>query len=303
MTDPKRWLDQGGGGSAEERALLRAGREVTMPRALRKRVWLGIAAGAAGLGTAGAAGSALGQGSAIKGALSMLSGSAAKGVIALVIVGGAGLGVVALRSSPHALRDARGAHDAPSVRNEARSVVEAVPEPIGIQNANPPSTLGTPGVVPRQNDANDLPSRSEAAPSAVREPAPKTTAHAPGPRAAARARSGVSSPAQGADDNVDARLPEPAPEFAASRLREESAAVLAIRETLLTGNAVEALRMLERARSEFPSGALRQEREALTVRALAESHQNEAARRRGEAFLRAFPRSPYAADVRALLAP
>jgi hypothetical protein len=239
-----------------------------MPSVLRKRVWLGIAAGAAGLGTASVAGTAMSQGTALKAALSALSGSAAKGVIALVIVGGAGLGVAALHSSPHAAPDAKVAREAPLVPNEA-----------------PPAVTAT---------------------SPARDPVPKAGAHAPRARAAGTARSGVRSPAQGpaqsSDDNVDSRPPEPAPERAASRLREESAAVLAIRETLLTGNTAEALRMLERARAEFPSGALTQEREALTVRALAESHQNEAAQKRGEAFLRAFPRSPYAAEVRALLA-
>jgi outer membrane protein assembly factor BamD (BamD/ComL family) len=86
-------------------------------------------------------------------------------------------------------------------------------------------------------------------------------------------------------------------------LREESAAVLAIRKTLLAGDASEALRMLDRASAEFQGGALVQEREALTVRALVESGQKEAARRRAEAFLRAFPRSPHAAEVRALVGP
>jgi outer membrane protein assembly factor BamD (BamD/ComL family) len=86
-------------------------------------------------------------------------------------------------------------------------------------------------------------------------------------------------------------------------LREESAAVLAVRKTLLAGNAIEALRMLERARVAFPSGALAEEREALAVRALVASGQSALARKRGEAFLHAFPRSPHASEVRAILGP
>ena len=86
-----------------------------------------------------------------------------------------------------------------------------------------------------------------------------------------------------------------------SRLREESAAVLAIRRTLLAGNAREALALLARARAEFPRGALAEEREALSVRALMAAGDKEAARQRGEAFLRRFPRSPQAGDVRRLL--
>src|SRR5262249_15104665 len=90
---------------------------------------------------------------------------------------------------------------------------------------------------------------------------------------------------------------------ATSRLREESAAVIAIRKMLLSGNAAEALRMLDRARTDFPGGALAEEREALTVRALVDLGEKGAARARGEAFLRTFPRSPHAAEVRALLRP
>ena len=79
--------------------------------------------------------------------------------------------------------------------------------------------------------------------------------------------------------------------------------MVAIRKTLLAGEAAQALRMLDRASAQFPDGVLGQEREALAVRALVQSGQKEAARRRGEAFLRAFPRSPHAAELRALLAP
>jgi outer membrane protein assembly factor BamD (BamD/ComL family) len=115
---------------------------------------------------------------------------------------------------------------------------------------------------------------------------------------------GISKAAPAAPSNDESAAPpaEPAPEVhAASRLREESAAVVAAREKLLSGDPVGALRMLDRLRADFPNGALGQEREALTVRALVESGQKEAARKRGEAFLRAFPRSPHAAEVRALL--
>jgi outer membrane protein assembly factor BamD (BamD/ComL family) len=76
---------------------------------------------------------------------------------------------------------------------------------------------------------------------------------------------------------------------------------LAIRKTLLGGDAAMALRMLDRAEAEFPNGALGEEREALAVRALVASGQNEPARKRGEAFLRAFPRSPHASEVRTIL--
>ena len=77
--------------------------------------------------------------------------------------------------------------------------------------------------------------------------------------------------------------------------------MLAIRRTLLAGNAREALSLLARAHADFPHGALAEEREALSVRALLGAGETDAARQRGEAFLRRFPRSPQAGEVRRLL--
>jgi hypothetical protein len=82
-----------------------------------------------------------------------------------------------------------------------------------------------------------------------------------------------------------------------SALGEESVAVLEIRRTLRAGDASGALRLLEQARQRFPHGALGQEREALSIEALAKSGSPDAAARKAAAFLRAHPKSPYAADV------
>lgn len=87
-----------------------------------------------------------------------------------------------------------------------------------------------------------------------------------------------------------------------SALRDESSAVLEIRRTLRAGDAAGALRLLEQARQRFPHGALSQEREALGIEALAKSGASDAASRKAEAFLRAHPKSPYAADVQSFIA-
>jgi hypothetical protein len=87
-----------------------------------------------------------------------------------------------------------------------------------------------------------------------------------------------------------------------SQLHEESLAVLEVRKALRTGDAGSALKLLEQARVRFPRGALGQEREALTIEALAQSGARAAAERRAAAFLRAYPKSPYAADVQGYLA-
>ena len=89
--------------------------------------------------------------------------------------------------------------------------------------------------------------------------------------------------------------PSPA---ASSDAREESRTVAAARDSLRAGNAAEALTLLEQARQRFGSGVLGQEREALTIEALAKSGQSAAARARGQAFLKAYAHSPYADKVR-----
>lgn len=96
-----------------------------------------------------------------------------------------------------------------------------------------------------------------------------------------------------------APAPEPKPRASsASRLREESAAVLEARAALRAGDAPRSLRLLEQARARFGRGALGQEREALTIEALFKAGRRPEARRRAEAFLSRHPQSPYATDLR-----
>ena len=275
MSDPKRWLDEGGGATFEERELLKAGRELRMPDPLRKSVWAVVATGLTAVETAATAGTALQKGAAAKGAFTVLSGTAAKGVAALAIAGGVGLGIASLRE----------------------------PAPLAVTHVA--------GVAPTKDGAGAPPVAEILAESAPQNTLPQetvTTSSSGGaksralPAARPSARPSAPPALRGLDDNV--KPVEPSPESRrASRLAEESAAVVAIRKTLLAGESTEALRMLDRARAEFPDGVLGQEREALTVRALVESGQKDPARKRGDAFLRAFPRSPHAAELRALLGP
>ena len=284
MIDPKRWLDDGSGATFEERELLQAGRDLRMPDTLRKRVWVGVATGLSVIETAAAAGTALQKGAAAKGAFTMLSGTAAKGVTALAIASGVGLGVAALRSPSEPPKESHVGRVAPSVASRpplpARSPAEAPP---------------VAELVP-QGEPEHAPSPESAKPAseAIKSRTPHGARSTGRPSAAPTPRASDAD-MPGGEPNQEARR--------ASRLAEESAAVVAIRKTLLSGEPTEALRMLDRARIQFPDGVLGQEREALSVRALVESGQKAAARKRGEAFLRAFPRSPHAAELRALLGP
>ncbi len=83
----------------------------------------------------------------------------------------------------------------------------------------------------------------------------------------------------------------------ASQLREESLAVMAARQALRSSDAPKALHLLEQAQQRFKNGALAEEREALTIEALAKSGQGARASTRARAFLINYPRSPHAADM------
>jgi hypothetical protein len=83
----------------------------------------------------------------------------------------------------------------------------------------------------------------------------------------------------------------------ASQLQEETKAVLAARQALRSNDATKALRLLEQARQKFRNGVLTEEREALTIDALARSGNRSRAEERAKAFLIAHPRSPHASDV------
>ena len=102
----------------------------------------------------------------------------------------------------------------------------------------------------------------------------------------------------------DTVAPEPTPTAPpvaipnrASSLREESLAVIAARQALRANDAASALRLLEQAQQRFKQGALAEERESLTIEALAKSGQVSRASSRARTFLTRYPRSPHAADV------
>jgi outer membrane protein assembly factor BamD (BamD/ComL family) len=75
-------------------------------------------------------------------------------------------------------------------------------------------------------------------------------------------------------------------------------AVLEARSALRSGNAARSLQLLQEMNVRFPRGALGQEREALSIEALAQAGQTATAKRRAAAFLRVHPQSPYTVDVR-----
>jgi hypothetical protein len=132
--------------------------------------------------------------------------------------------------------------------------------------------------------AQPRPAASEGAsptppPPAATEPPPRAM-----PRASERGRRAVAV-------GGEAALP-------ASRLAEEAQRLVAARQLLRTGAVAAALAALAQDNREFAGGRLAQEREALFIEALAQDDQQALARQRAEVFLRNYPGSPHAADVK-----
>jgi hypothetical protein len=298
MNAPKRWLDGGAGLEPGTTDLLRSGLDLDPPPGAHDAVWgalaakIGPVAGGGGAGPADPGTSAVTAkaGAAAKSAVAAKSAGAAKAAAASggvmkalllgVIAGGvsvAGYSVVAPSREP-----------APVV---AAPVEAPAPKPL----AAPPLPAPRPGLA--ADAPAPAPAPAPADPPAVAQPS------------AARAPSIQAAPAllDPASPSLAANPPPPAPALVdapadpaaaqaerQSRLREESQMVAGARGLLRGGQAVAALARLEEARAKFPGGVLGQEREALSIEALAESGQRAVARERARAFLRAWPSSPHA---------
>jgi hypothetical protein len=91
-------------------------------------------------------------------------------------------------------------------------------------------------------------------------------------------------------------LPDPG-QARETQLREESRALQAVRDALRRGDGAGALATLEATRARYPASVLGQEREALTIQALARAGQRNAARSRAREFLQKFPTSPHAESL------
>jgi outer membrane protein assembly factor BamD (BamD/ComL family) len=98
-----------------------------------------------------------------------------------------------------------------------------------------------------------------------------------------------------ADAAPSAKAPSPA-----TRLREEATLIKDARQALRQGNAARALKVLAEHRRVFPAGVLEQERERLIIEALLKDGRAADASARAAVFLRKYPDSPHASEVRGL---
>ncbi len=282
MHDHKRWLSDDGDALPHERRLLQSGRELGPSREQEQALWASIGAG---IGSAGGQSQAPSNPTAAPS--SAVTGAGVKAIVLVGILGAIGAGVLLFgRQSSVA------PVPAPSVAlTTAESVTQlpALPQ-------EPSRAFGPSDSVPIS--VNDLPIATGVQPRGAMTPqiAPAASAPAPSEEKPAAAAPTDSAPLAPAVASV-----QPESERAASMLREESQALERARQALHGGDAVEALRRLNQMAARFPRGVLGQEREALTIEALAMSGQRAVASQRAAAFLRANPNSPHAARLRSYL--
>jgi len=145
-------------------------------------------------------------------------------------------------------------------------------EPRDVGAAAPVPTVETPAGVPQPPP----PVPAVETPPVDAPPPPATTVPA---RTAPGAHRAVRSPAR--------------------RLGDETTLIKDARQALRAGDAARALRLLEESRRLFPAGVLQQERERLAIEALAKAGRGAEASARANAFLKKYPDSPHANEIRA----
>lgn len=248
--------------SPRVRAIVEAGRSADDPTGEDRARVRGAVLRAIGAGAGGALGAASMKAAAPKGAAG--AGVKAVGSGLAVKIGGTLGALVIAGAGLFAAASAVGRGD--GLRAEdALSVVAAA-----VELPDPP--------------AGDAPIQNEASSSSIP------------PIEDARGASIESNPARGGlKGKTGARAVEGAP---ASTLEEETKRLREARKALRSGNAEEALALLDEQSAAFASGELREERAAARVFALCQAGKASEARAAAQAFLRESPRSPLAGRVR-----
>lgn len=305
MSTPERWLDEPGRAPPFAAELLRQGLDVEPDDAQKDAVWAALAArigpgvgGPDGGSGAGAGGGAAEAGSAAAGhgaGASLTAGlgatiakAALVGAFAGLLVN-AGMGTFDGIFEPSAVAPTVSQGSAPPAR-----------EPVVVsRSGSDPPVLVAPAVA-LSAPVSPAPSARAAGPLAASPAEPRLIQDGPSSAAAPGAEDGAPSLLGG----MAASPTEPTTEEARrSRLREESALLGEARGALRSGNALHALALLDAARTRFPDGVLGQEREALTIEALARSGQTAAASARARAFLVAYPSSAHAERIQTFVSP
>ncbi|MFT3773663.1 MAG: hypothetical protein QM820_50455 [Minicystis sp.] len=272
MSAPKRWLDDPGSTSGVERDLLRAGLSVDPPPGAQGEVWAALLSKLPPPG-GGPPGDGGGSTAAGKAASAGKAAVAAKASGAGAVAAGAGILKSALI----------GAGSAVVLIAGYSAVAPSTPDPLPPPAVVAPPADPPPLAAPAPLRAAVAPSVTASAVPSAEPAAPRHVAVDPRPAVSATASATVEPAAAAAERET--------------MLREESRMVAEARDALRRGDAGGALTMLEQIRAKFPGGVLAQEREALSIEALARSGRKGDAAARAAAFVKAYPTSPLAARV------
>jgi hypothetical protein len=187
-------------------------------------------------------------------------------------------------------------------------VLATRPEPAASHLPTPPSAVASSG--PAASETPTIAPPETPAPGAeARDPDQRksvtavTSVPAVTPSVRQAPRAPVEPPAASAAAAAADRPASAATTQDTGRLREEAEGVRKVRQLLREKSSVAALTELDRLARLFPAGPLEEEREVLTIEALAASGRGDVARRRAERFLFERPQSVHAARVRGLAAP
>lgn len=307
MNTPRRLLDDPDLLSSSERQALLAGEHIRPPAGQRDAIWAALSGGGSppppvtpSTPSDGGASSLAGSGAAAAAAskvstLTVITSSIVfKSVVMIGSVISISVATYQLTHPATAVRSSAIATTAPSVErasnhDEARST--ETPRAEATSSASVDRALPS---SPRNDSALENTTRTGAM------VAPTTTVTSdvsPSSNAASTASTAAIEPQPDVSTAASAAA-SAAPSEAPSEARQESLLVGQARDAVRRGDGATALKLLEEARSKFPRGVLGQEREALSIEALAASGQQAAATQRASAFIQAHPDSPYVARLR-----
>lgn len=300
MSDPTKLRDSEHLDESGRRAL-EAARGLEPPAGAESRVWTalgsrlpltgsGLGEGGAGAGSAGTLGAAGAGAGAATGGITVAK--LASVLAAVTALGGAG-GVVflaagessplrtAVQPAPIAAPSHAAAGPAPNPASQPGSLPPAGSETSRAGAPAPPTAeSGTPASALRSRSPSAKENTNERSNGGPSSPLPSTAAFELESVSTAQPRAGA---------------------LDASAIAEESRLIGDARLALRANDASTALSLLERAERRFPRGILTQERSALFVEALARAGRRDDAVARARSFLNAFPTSPHASRVRAVL--
>jgi len=292
MTEPRRLLDDPSALTGNERRVLAADTKFLAPPRAKAQLWSTIAAtiGTAAIGpslsSSGIAPSSIGVGSQAATGGALAGHALSIGATVKLALLGLGIGTSVVTASHFWF--ANKMSKPPQVFNTAYEpgTQSTRPNVVAIQGASTAKPVE--------------PAPSRAADNQVSAATPNPTVPLQPIESLALARSGNETRAskpQGSSAQTRT-LPESMPDRASANASEESQLVSSTRSLLHAGNAAAALQLLDGSASRFHPGILIQEREALCVEALAALGRTSEASAHAEAFIKAYPKSPYASRVK-----